>query len=411
MKFYGDYYPPGDKSITHRALIIAAISDETCRIENALISEDTLATVDCLRALGVEIEIEEDKNIITVFGVGLHGLKEPNSPLDCKNSGTTMRLLSGILVAQRFPSILIGDESLSKRPMERVVEPLALMGADIKADSSGNAPLVINPVEKLDSITYELVVPSAQVKSAIQLASLYTGEESLVTGDKTVRNHTDMMLAYFKDNGYRVNKYIVPGDFSSAAFFIAGTLLLEDSYITVKDVGINPTRIGFLEVLQRMGANIDLDNIRVINNELIGDLEVRHSDLTGVHVYEEEIPSLIDEIPILSIIASLSRSETLLRGVSELKAKETDRLKLIVDSLSSIGFDVKSKKDDLIISRGKNELKACTLDAKNDHRFAMSFEILKLATKLNFEIINGESYGVSYPNFYSDLHKINGGLK
>ena len=401
MSFIGRYSPPGDKSITHRILILSAISKGSCKIEYALKADDTMATLNALKAMGVEFDVEEN---IIVKGVGLKGLKRPKSEIDCKNSATSMRLLAGILVGQDFDSILIGDKSLSKRPMKRIIEPLTLMGANIKSDDNEHPPLFINPSEGLHPIEYELTVPSAQVKSAIMLASLYTGEVSTIFESKESRNHTEMMLDYFYSNDFKVDEYTVPGDFSSAAFFIAGARLSKGSELLVENVGLNPTRIGLLEVLQRMNANIDVQDIKLKNNELVGNLLIKHSSLDGTEVYSEEIPTMIDEIPMLAILAAFANGETIIRDLGELRAKETDRLQAIFSALDALGVDVRIEEDDLYIKGGK--INPAILNAEGDHRLEMAFEILKAVSKVDIEIRGGNVSSVSYPDFYKDFNKI-----
>lgn len=401
MSFIGSYTPPGDKSITHRILILSAISNGNCTINGALISEDTTATLNALKSMGVEIDVSDN---IKVKGVGLKGLKEPKSEIDCKNSATSMRLLAGILVGQDFDSVLIGDKSLSKRPMKRIIEPLTLMGANIKSEDNEHPPLFIKVSNNLHPIEYEMTIPSAQVKSAILLASLYTGELSTIFEIKESRNHTEMMLDFFNSNNFQVESYTVPGDFSSAAFFIAGALLSKGSELLIENVGLNPTRIGFLEVLQRMNANIDVQDIKLLNNELVGNLLIKHSSLDGTEVFPEEIPTMIDEVPMLAIIAALANGETIIRDLGELRNKETDRLQAIFNALTALGIEVKLKEDDLFIKGGS--IKPTILNAEGDHRLEMAFEILKIVSDVEIEIKGGNASSISYPDFYKDLNKI-----
>ena len=315
----GEIKVPGDKSISHRAIIFGAISKGETIVSNILLSEDTLKTIQCFIEMGIEFNIDEKNNRIKIFGKGLNGLKEPKKPLNCGNSGTTMRLLSGLLVGQKFKSRLIGDSSLNKRPMDRVIVPLTKMGGNIKGVNNEYPPLDIEPSEKLNSIVYELPVASAQLKSAILLASIYSNRRSIVIEKKVTRDHTERMFEYFQKNDFVGSELYVPGDISSAAFFIVAATIIKGSNIVLKDVGVNQTRTGIIDVLIQMGAKIEIKNIRIVNNEPIGDIYVSYAPLKGIVIDEDLIGRLIDEIPILAVAAAFAEGTTIIRGAEDLK--------------------------------------------------------------------------------------------
>lgn len=401
----GELKVPGDKSISHRAVMIGSIAKGETIIRNILLSEDTLRTIECFREMGIDIDVDEKENIVRIHGKGLYGLKKPKKYLDCGNSGTTMRLLSGILVGQDFSSTLIGDESLSKRPMDRIIIPLTKMGGNIKGEDNKYAPLRIEPSDELKGIDYELPVASAQVKSAILLASIYSKGKTKVIEKKITRDHTERMLQYFGEDEFKGKEIYIPGDISSASFFLVAATILKDSSIIIKDVGINPTRTGIIDVIKAMGGNIRVENIRNINNEPIGDLYVSYSPLKGIELDEKIIGRLIDEIPIIAVAASFAEGTTIIRNAEELKYKETDRLHAMVNELKKMGADIVALPDGLIV-HGKKELNPATVDSFKDHRIAMALSIEALNIKGESEIQNSQCVNISYPNFYDTIWDI-----
>lgn len=404
-KLNGEIKVPGDKSISHRAIIFGSISKGETIINNILLSEDTLMTIECFRDMGVQIDIDKKENKVKIIGKGIGGLKEPTKPLDCGNSGTTMRLLSGILVGQDFSSTLIGDESLSNRPMDRIIIPLSKMGGDIKGKNDLYPPLSINPSNGLQGIKYNLPVASAQVKSAILLASIYAHGETEVLESKITRDHTEKMLDYFKDNGFRGREIFVPGDISSASFFIVAASIIKGSSLLIKDVGLNPTRTGIIDVLNEMGARIKMENIRESNNELFGDIYISSSTLNGVIIHKDIIGRLIDEIPIISVAASFAEGKTLIKGAEELKYKETNRINAMVNELKKMNACIEALPDGLIIE-GKESLNPGELFSYNDHRIAMALSIAALNTKGESIIKNSQCVNISYPTFYETIRQI-----
>ena len=419
----GEIKLPGDKSISHRAVILGSISEGETNIRNILLSNDTLNTIEIFQKLGVSIEVDYKNNNVKIIGKGLRGLVSPNEELYCGNSGTSMRLLSGILSAQKFPSILTGDESLSKRPMNRVVNPLSLMNANIKCYNDNFPPIEIFPANELSGIEYTLPVASAQVKSAILLASLYSEGQTIIRENKVTRDHTERMLDYFgvnieyNNNLTRMNNannlygkdIEIPGDISSAAFFIVAATTIEGSSVILKDVGINPTRIGIIDILLRMGADIKIENSRVVNNEPVGDLIIKNKPLSCVEIKGDIIGTLIDEIPIIAVAASLANGDTIIRNAEELKNKETDRILAISKELNKMGANIEPLPDGLII-HGNSELKESVVDSHNDHRIAMALSIAALNIDGITEITNSDCIDVSYPEFYKDLGNLTGKL-
>lgn len=404
-KFVGSIRVPGDKSISHRAIILSAISDKKVEIENILLSEDVLVTINAFRDMGIEINIDEENNRVVVMGKGLKGLKKPKKPIYCGNSGTTMRLLSGILAGQKFESVLIGDDSLNSRPMDRVEKPLKLMGANINSNN-GKAPLKIYP-SNLNSIEYHMPVDSAQVKSAILLASLYTEDKSKVFENNPSRDHTELMLKFFEENrDNRDLKIFVPGDFSSAAYFIVGSLINEGSKLKIENVGLNPTRTGLLKILRKMGGKIKIKNERKLNKEIVGDITIQYSKLKGVHINREDIPTLIDEIPILSVAFLYASGISSVSGAEELRVKESDRIKALVMELSKFGANIKEKKDGFIIE-GLYNLHPTKAYSHKDHRVAMTLGILASSIKGKTKIFGDDIVKISYPNFFDILNSEN----
>lgn len=412
----GEVTVPGDKSISHRAVMFGAISKGTTEVTNFLQGADCLSTIDCFRRLGIEIENTPDK--IRIHGKGLHGLKAPDSILDVGNSGTTTRLISGILAAQPFETTLTGDASIRKRPMRRIMEPLSLMGADITSLNHNDcAPLCIKGAA-LRGIHYHSKVASAQVKSAILLAGMYADGETKVTEPVISRNHSEIMLRYFGADvrtegktaviypqpdlrGQSVN---VPGDISSAAYFIAAGLLVPDSEILIKNVGINPTRDGILKVALAMGGNITLLNEKH-DGEPTADLLVKSGRLHGITIEGDIIPTLIDELPIINIMAAAAEGTTVIRDAAELKVKESDRIAVMVEYLSAMGADITGTDDGMIIEGGR-PLHGAVIDSHLDHRIAMSFSIAALLADGETTIKGRELVNISYPSFYDDLNRL-----
>lgn len=410
---------PGDKSISHRAVMFGSLAKGTTHITNFLSGADCLATIDCFRAMGVEIK--QNGTEVTVHGNGLHGLKKPERQLDVGNSGTTTRLISGILSGQDFDVTLSGDESLNKRPMGRIMKPLSTMGADIQSvNSDGCAPLKING-KPLKAVHYDSPVASAQVKSAVLLAGLYADGKTSVTEPALSRNHTELMLQSF---GVQVSSQgttaevtppeemtavdiVVPGDISSAAFFIAAGLVTPDSCITLKQVGINSTRNGILKVCEAMGADLVLSNVKDDSGEPTADITVKTSNLKGTEVGGELIPALIDEIPVIALMAAFAQGETVIRDAAELKVKESNRIDLTVDNLVKMGVDAEATEDGMII-RGGNPLKGASIHCKYDHRIAMTFSIAGINADGETVIEDAECVDVSYPTFYEQLQMLSG---
>ena len=404
---------PGDKSISHRSIILSSLADGTSEISGFLKGEDCLATLNSFKKMGVKIEEEDEK--ISVHGVGLHGLKKPTENLYLGNSGTSMRLLAGLLSGQKFSTILTGDSSLSSRPMKRILEPLKEMGASITA-STNTAPLSIKPSNKLNGISYELPIASAQVKSCILLAGLYADSNTQVIESYLTRDHTEKMFKKFGieiDERYKDSKKIIkispprklnpstlniPGDFSSASFFIVAGLIIPNSEITLKNVGINSSRTALIKVLTQMGANIKIKNIKD-DYEKTADIEIKTSNLKAIVLDEELIPNLIDELPILFIAASFARGKTIIRGVEELRTKESDRLEAMSNSLRVLGVESKSYSDGIDIT-GKSSLKSSVIiDSFGDHRIAMASSIACSMLDGENIIKNVENIQTSFPNF------------
>lgn len=417
-KFKGEFYPPPDKSISHRAIIFSSISKGKSIIKNFLRADDPLRTLNAFRLLGIEIQ-EEGENLI-VNGKGLHGLCEPFNIIDCGNSGTTIRLLSGLLAGNPFFSVLTGDESLRTRPMARIIKPLREMGAEIHARAEDRYPPIAICGKRLRPIDYTLPISSAQVKSALILAGLYADGETTITEPAKSRDHTERMLPEFGANlsveGLKIKvrggielhstEVSIPGDFSSSAFFIAGALLIEGSEILIKDVGINPTRTGFLRVLKEMGADIKIQNTKTVAGEPIGDIHCTFCEkLKPVSINREMIPSMIDEFPILCVIATQASGTTTIRGAEELRVKESDRIKSMVLELRKMGVDIEEYEDGLSI-HGKCRLKGTTLESYRDHRVAMSLCIAGLIADGTTTINGISSVNISFPQFFDILRKL-----
>lgn len=408
---------PGDKSISHRAIMLGALAEGTTEISNFLQGADCLSTIACFQAMGVEIENRSD--VVRIHGVGLDGLRAPARLLDVGNSGTTTRLISGILAGQPFTSTLSGDASIQKRPMNRIIEPLTLMGADIRSQkNNGCAPLEITG-GSLHGISYESPVASAQVKSCILLAGLFADSESSVHEPALSRNHTELMLGGFGAAVHSVGttavvqprprllaqQLSVPGDISSAAYWIAAALLVPHSQLVLENVGINPTRDGILRVAEAMSGKITRENIRTISGEPVCDLIVESSSLHGTTICGDLIPTLIDELPVLAVLACFADGETVIRDAQELKVKESNRIDTVAEGLHAMGADVTPTDDGMII-RGGRQLHGARIDSHFDHRIAMSFAVAGLMCDSPTTILNADSVVISYPDFYESLDRI-----
>ena len=413
----GEITVPGDKSISHRAVMFGALSKGTTEVTNFLQGADCISTIDCFRRLGIAIENTSEK--IIVHGKGLHGLTKSDKILDVGNSGTTTRLISGILAGQNFETILNGDESIQSRPMKRIMEPLSLMGADIASLRDNNcAPLRIAG-SPLHGIHYTSKVSSAQVKSCILLAGLYADGLTSVTEPSVSRNHTELMLRGFganvvcRDKTAAITpdpeligqKIEVPGDISSAAYFIAAGLIVPGSEILVKNVGINPTRDGIIRVCQAMGADITLFNKREHGGEPVADILVRYSNLEATTIEGEIIPTLIDELPMIAVMACFAKGTTVIKDAAELKVKESDRIAVMVDNLSRMGAHITATDDGMIIEGGF-PLHGAEIDSHLDHRIAMSFAVAALASEGETTIKDADCVKISYPNFYKELFRL-----
>ncbi|WP_044748064.1 3-phosphoshikimate 1-carboxyvinyltransferase [Bacillus alveayuensis] len=415
----GSIEVPGDKSISHRAVMFGAIANGTTTIANFLAGEDCLSTIDCFRKLGVSIT--QNGSEVVVKGKGMEGLQEPMEILNVGNSGTTTRLLLGILAGCSFHACLIGDESIAKRPMGRVTKPLQQMGAKIDGREHGNyTPLSIRG-GSLQAIDYRSPVASAQVKSAILLAGMQADGTTSVTEPHKSRDHTERMLKLFGAevvvDGLTVSvtgkqaltgtHVDVPGDISSAAFFLVAGAIVPNSEITLKNVGLNPTRTGIIDVLKQMGADITIENIQNEESEPMGDITVRTSELNGIEIGGELIPRLIDEIPIIALLATQAEGTTVIKDASELKVKETNRIDTVVSELKKLGADIEATEDGMII-RGKTKLKANNLmvDSYGDHRIGMMLAVAACITEGGLTLNRPEAIAVSYPSFFAHLQQL-----
>lgn len=412
----GEIIIPPDKSITHRLIMLSSISNATTKITNPLLSDDCISTINCMKNLGVNII--KDKDGLIIKGLGLHGLKQGNT-LNANNSATTMRLLSGILSGQSFSSEITGDNSLINRPMDRIITPLSKLGANIISKyNNKKAPLCISPPKFIHK-TEDFITFSAQVKSSILFFGLYSKYPVTITEKFISRNHSYLLLkemgANIKKEGNKISIYPtetlngidirVPGDISSASYFIALSILLKNSEIILKNIGINETRIGFLNVLKRMDANIYIQNKRKYGPEDVADLVIKSSNLKNTTVLESEIPLLIDEIPILSIIMALSQGKSKIIGAKDLRYKESDRLKLIYNNLKNMGASISLNGNDIYIE-GVPYLNGATIQTDYDHRIAMAFSIAGMVAKGITKIKNYECVSVSFPTFYKILDNI-----
>ena len=404
----GRFSVPGDKSISHRAVILGALAEGVTEIEGLLEGADVLATIAAFRAMGVEMEGPNNGHL-RIQGVGLHGLRAPAAPLDCGNSGTAMRLLAGVLAGQAFPSTLIGDTSLQKRPMGRLLNPLRAMGAEITAQE-GRAPLHIHG-RPLHGIEYALPVASAQVKSAVLLAGLYADGQTCVTEPAPTRDHSERMLQGF---GYPVERQApraclrsggqlhgqslqVPGDISSATFFLLGATIAPGSDLTLEGVGINPTRTGVIEILTRMGARIDLTALREVGGEPVADIRVRYAPLQGIAIPPRLVPLAIDEFPALFLAAACATGRTVITGAEELRVKESDRIAVMAGGLRALGATIEERADGAIISG--SPLLGGRVDSHGDHRIAMAFAMAALVAQGAIEILDCANVATSFPSF------------
>jgi len=409
---------PGDKSISHRSIMLASLSEGRTSISGFLQGEDSLATLKAFKSMGVQILGPDEQGNVIIDGVGMHGLKQPEKELELGNSGTSMRLLTGLLASQGFNVTLNGDHSLSSRPMKRVTEPVIKMGAIIESTDKGTAPLMIQSSSdsQLIGIDYSLPMASAQVKSCVLLAGLYAQGETCVTEPAPTRDHTERMLQGF---GYKldVNRLDeqrsqiclqgggkltacdidVPADISSSAFFMVGASIANGSDLTLQHVGINPTRIGIINILQQMGADIVLTNEIVVGGEPVADIRIRSAQLHGIHIPEDQVPLAIDEFPAISIAAACAQGQTILTGAEELRVKESDRIQAMVDGLQILGIDCEGTKDGMIINGG--ELTSGTVDSLGDHRIAMSFAMAALRSSGIIRIKDCANVNTSFPDF------------
>lgn len=411
---------PGDKSISHRYAMLASIAEGDSQIYNYSTGADCQSTLSCMQALGVAANFSEQdgRRVLTIHGRGIDGLQPPHETLDAGNSGSTIRMLSGILAAQPFTTTVGGDESLSKRPMRRIIAPLAEMGARIKAIDGQFPPLTIDG-SPLAGIDYELPVASAQVKSCILLAGLFASGETVVRESVTTRDHTELALRELGadiDVAPRITRIraggrltgkplVVPGDLSSAAFFIIAALVLRDADITIANVGLNPTRTALLDVLRGMGASIKLLHIEEMNGELIGTLQVKSSRLRGGSIEGATTAALIDEIPIMAVLGAVSEGGLSVRDARELRVKETDRIRTISENLQRMRIAVSTSEDGFVIP-GKQRFRAAEIDSGGDHRIAMAFSIAALAADEPSTIQNAGAASVSFPEFYSTLREL-----
>ena len=413
----GEIQIPGDKSISHRGIMLGALARGTTKITNFLQGADCLSTIRCFRQMG--IEVENSCKEVLVHGKGLHGLSAPQQILDAGNSGTTVRLLSGILAAQNFPSTITGDASIQKRPMKRVMDPLTQMGACIESQNqNGCAPLDIRGT-RLKGIHYQSPVSSAQVKSCVLLAGLYADQKTSVTEPTVSRDHSERMLSYLgaevavqgttvaiePEPELNARDIQVPGDISSAAYFIAAGLLVPGSQILIKNVGINPTRSGILKVCRAMGADIQYLNEKSGCWEPSADLLVTYSPLKGTVIEGDIIPTLIDELPIIAVMAAFAQGETIIRNAEELRVKESDRIQTVTDNLSAMGADITAAPDGMSI-RGGQPLTGASIRTCKDHRIAMSFAVAGMAAEGVTSLDDAQCVEISYPQFFDDLQRL-----
>ncbi|MDP1471866.1 3-phosphoshikimate 1-carboxyvinyltransferase [Priestia megaterium] len=410
---------PGDKSISHRAVMFGALAEGKTTIYGFLEGEDCLSTINCFRDLGVQIKVDQDK--VEILSEGISSFKQPLSPLNVGNSGTTIRLLMGILSNINFPTTLIGDSSISKRPMKRVIQPLRQMGAKIEAKANDNLTPIKIMGSQLKGIDYKLSVSSAQVKSSLLLAGLFADGITTITEPEKSRDHTERMLSNFgvevnwhpdslkislKGNQKLQAKTIsVPGDISSASFFIVAATIVPSSEIIIKNVGLNPTRTGLIDVLKTMGASITIENIQGEGYEPYGDIRVKSAQLKGTVIGGEIIPRLIDEIPILALAATQATGTTIIKDAQELKVKESNRIETVVNELKNMSANISSTADGMLI-KGCSNLKGTKVDSHNDHRIGMMLKIASLVAEGQTIVDNEDVINISYPHFDQDLKSL-----
>ena len=414
-KLSGHIKVPGDKSISHRSIMLGAIAEGVTTIDGFLLGEDTLATLHAFQQMGVDIE--RDEKHIHIKGVGLHGLKPSKTELDLGNSGTSVRLLIGLLAGQAFDSALVGDESLMKRPMRRVIDPLIDMGASITCDDDGTLPVEIKGGQQLKSIEFEMPVASAQLKSCLLLAGLYASGETIVIEKAATRDHTERMLSAFMHPVQRQVERIsikpaqqligtnihVPADFSSAAFFIVGASICSGSDIVLKDVGVNPTRHAMLEIMELMGANISLENERIESGEPVADIHVKSNELNGIDIPEHLVPIAIDEFPAILVAAACAKGKTRLTGAAELRVKESDRIQSMQDGLLALGIDAVATADGMIVKGG--QFNGGEVQSYGDHRIAMAFAVAGMKATEPVIIHDCANVATSFPGFIEIANK------
>ncbi|MDU2147864.1 MAG: 3-phosphoshikimate 1-carboxyvinyltransferase [Paeniclostridium sordellii] len=413
----GSFKLIGDKSISHRSIMFSSIAKGSTKISNFLMGQDCLSTINCFRKMGVDIYI--DQNNVIVKGRGLRGLKRPSDILDVGNSGTTIRLMMGILAGNEFESTIVGDGSIGRRPMKRVTDPLRLMGCEIEGKDDANYTPITIKGGNLTGIDYKMPVASAQVKSSIILASLYANSPSTIIEKAKSRNHTEIMLNSFGadiksndlninitpiDELYSIGDISVPGDISSAAFIIVAASIVKGSEVTILNVGLNETRTGILDVLKNMNGNFEVFNRRLVGGELVGDIVVRYSeDLASTTIDSDLIPRLIDEIPVIAVLATQANGDTIIKDAKELKVKESNRIQAVVDNLKRMGADIEELEDGMII-KGKRKLKGAKISTFNDHRISMAFSIAGLICESDVELDNTMCIDISFPGYFELLN-------
>ena len=403
---------PGDKSISHRSIMLGAIADGVTTVDGFLEGEDALSTLNAFRAMGVEIEGPENGRV-RIHGVGRDGLKAPVGDVYVGNSGTSMRLLAGLLAGQKFDVTMTGDVSLSKRPMERVAKPLREMGAVVETAEGGRPPLTLRGGQSLKAIDYVLPMASAQVKSCVLLAGLYAEGETRTTEPAPTRDHSERMLRGFgydvevdgpvaklQGGGRLTAVHIdVPADISSAAFFMVAASITPDADLTLEHVGINPTRIGVINILRAMGGDITVFNEREVGGEPVADIRIRHAQLKGINIPEDQVPLAIDEFPVLFVAAACAEGQTVLTGAEELRVKESDRIQVMADGLQAMGIDAKPTEDGIVIQGG--QITGATVESHHDHRIAMSFAVASLRATDPIRVTGCDNVATSFPNFVS----------
>ena len=406
----GDIRVPGDKSISHRSIMFGSLAEGTTHVSGFLEGQDALATLNAFTAMGVEIE-GPDKGTVVIHGVGMHGLKKPDIALDMGNSGTSIRLLSGLLAGQGFDVTMTGDESLSKRPMKRVTDPLALMGADLETAEGGTPPLTLKAGSGLKAIDYPLPMASAQVKSCVLLAGLYAEGRTSITEPAPTRDHTERMLEAFaypvEVNGaeravvgggkLKAADIDIPSDISSAAFFMVAASIVPNSDLVIRHVGMNPTRIGVINILRLMGANIEILEERKVGGEPVADLRVKYAKLKGIEIPESDVPLAIDEFPVLFIAAASAGGKTVLTGAEELRVKESDRIQVMADGLQALGVKAEPTEDGIVIEGGS--IGCGEVESHHDHRISMAFSVASLLSTGEIHIKGCDNVATSFPNF------------